>query len=237
MPPLDRVTLVCIPGTLCPPAAYLECTRDLGVEVRTVGWLEDPPPHDLRTVAARVAALVPGPVVLFGHSTGGVVAALAAQVLGERLRGIALCDTGAHMRAHGDVSGVVDRVLTGWGPEFFASFLARSVAREPDEPLRSLLLGYPARIEPEHAAQALRSQQALDVSQALRGLDVPALVVHGLHDVARPVADAERAARLLPDAELHVLDCGHSPPFERPAEVNALLRGLLDRVAQRTNGS
>jgi pimeloyl-ACP methyl ester carboxylesterase len=51
------------------------------------------------------------------------------------------------------------------------------------------------------------------------------------------VADAERATRLLPDAELHVLDCGHSPPFERPAEVNDLLRGLLDRVAQRTNGS
>ena len=76
-----------------------------------------------------------------------------------------------------------------------------------------------------------------DRSEQLRALDVPALVMHGLHDVARPVADAERATRLLPDAELHVLDCGHSPPFERPAEVNDLLRGLLERVAQRTKGS
>jgi pimeloyl-ACP methyl ester carboxylesterase len=222
---------------LCPPAAYEDCTSDLGVDVRTVAWLEDPPPHDLPTVAGRVADLATGPVVLFGHSTGGVVAALAAELIGDRLRGIALCDTGAHMRGHGDVERVVGQLRDVWGPEFFAQFLARSVDSLPPEPLRSLLLDYPARIDPRHAVQALRSQQALDVSATLRRLDVPALVLHGLHDVARPVADAERIARLLPDAQLHVLDCGHSPPFERPAEVRALLRDLLARVNQRTKGS
>jgi pimeloyl-ACP methyl ester carboxylesterase len=55
----------------------------------------------------------------------------------------------------------------------------------------------------------------------LAELSVPTLLVHGADDTLLPATWSERAADLLPESELHVLeDCGHWPPRERPASFN-----------------
>jgi pimeloyl-ACP methyl ester carboxylesterase len=56
-------------------------------------------------------------------------------------------------------------------------------------------------------------------------LDIPTIIFHGTRDAAVPVALATRAAGLIRDSELILLDSGHFLPLNRPAHI---ARELLD---------
>lgn len=77
------------------------------------------------------------------------------------------------------------------------------------------------------AAYAMEERMADvgDLADAYRAFGHPTLVVWGDRDHVAPVDDAERAAALLGDARLEVIDgCGHSPQEERPAALVRLVR-------------
>lgn len=68
-----------------------------------------------------------------------------------------------------------------------------------------------------------------DLRSALRGLDVPAVVVHGTSD-AIPLDSAEAVAELL-GAEFHAIEaCGHVPYVEQPQAFTAALDDFLVRA-------
>jgi NADPH2:quinone reductase len=157
-----------------------------------------------------------GDAVLVGHSTGGVIA-LAAVLAGARPRGLVLIDTGANMHGHGDVEAIITRTLTDWGPAFWRAHIERCVALPLLPPVFEELAAYPARIDPALVSEVLRSQRALDLAPRLPEIDVPCLVIHGLRDAARSLADANLLVAGLPDARLVTLDGGHPPPGELPA--------------------
>ena len=60
----------------------------------------------------------------------------------------------------------------------------------------------------------------------LRGLRCPVLFVHGQHDAVIPAAHSAAAHAATPGSRLVVLDCGHTPQLEMPAEFNALLEQM-----------
>ncbi len=64
--------------------------------------------------------------------------------------------------------------------------------------------------------------------QRLTELRPPTLLVWGRQDAIIPVAHAERAAKLIPNARLVVFEeCGHCPQIERPLAFNDLAREFL----------
>ncbi len=66
------------------------------------------------------------------------------------------------------------------------------------------------------------------VEDRLGEITAPALVVHGTADAAIAVADAERLAAGIPNAELVVVDGGtHATNLTHPAEVNAAITTFL----------
>jgi pimeloyl-ACP methyl ester carboxylesterase len=68
--------------------------------------------------------------------------------------------------------------------------------------------------------------------EVLSRTDVPALVIVGEEDAITPVAEAERMAAALPQAELTVLPgAGHLSALEVPEAFNEAVRTLLARVA------
>jgi proline iminopeptidase len=69
-----------------------------------------------------------------------------------------------------------------------------------------------------------------ELRAGLGRVDVPALVVHGVHD-PRPLAGAEEVASLLPRARLVTLDTGHTPWIEDPAASADVVRAFLCDVA------
>lgn len=72
---------------------------------------------------------------------------------------------------------------------------------------------------------------SLHLRVSLRSISVPTAFVAGKYDVLAGSADMASAAARIPGASYLELPASHFVPLERPDEVHAELRGLLDRVA------
>ncbi|GAA3453985.1 alpha/beta fold hydrolase [Dactylosporangium matsuzakiense] len=220
--------VVAIPGTLCSPAVFRRLSALADVEA--VSWMTEPGPWDLETVADRLAARYDAPVALLGHSTGGAIALTLTARHPGLVAALMLVDTGATMHGHGDVDTILTALASAARPQVQAAVLDRSFAAPLDPPFRAELLDYAAAVPPEAAIEALRSQRDTDLTPFLAGIAVPVTVVHGIHDPVRSTDQARALAAAIPGARLRLLDAGHTPVHEAPAEVAAELRALLARA-------
>ncbi|WP_188316733.1 alpha/beta fold hydrolase [Solihabitans fulvus] len=227
-----QITVLCVPGTMAPPAMFEPLAAALATPVEVAPWLEWPGPHGLDAVAERVATLAErhAPVVLVGHSTGGAIALLAART--PAVVGLVVSNSGANMRGHGDVDAFLERLRDDWGPPVWQALWQRSLHHPIDQCIEDAALAYPATLDPAAVLEVLRSQRDTDLTPLLGQIDVPVLVVHGKWDRARPRDHAEHLVAHLPDAELAVLDAGHSPMVEAPAEFAAAVSGLVARASR-----
>lgn len=228
--------LVALPGTMCSPAVFEPLARALTgqVTVDPFSWLTQPGPWDIPAVAERVAAYIGErwgrPVLVLGHSTGGAIALRLALREPQAVLGLVLVDTGAHMRGHGDVDAILDRIRSGWGEELRAAVLDRSF-RVPLSPrVRAEYLGWAAALSQQAVYDVLASQRDLDLTGDLAGIAQPVIVVHGRHDRARPPEQGRELAQSLPDAEFRLADAGHTPVYETPEVVAAAVRDVLKRA-------
>ncbi|GAA1035333.1 MULTISPECIES: alpha/beta fold hydrolase [Amycolatopsis] len=221
--------VVAVPGTLCSPRIYAPLAAALSDELDAVDWMTAPGPWRIEDIAARIASRIEqhdgGPVTLIGHSTGGCIATVVAATRPDLVSGLLLANTGAHMRGHGDVDRILAAIASAWGPDLHAGVLDRSFAVPLPPDLRAELLGYAARIPAEAALEVLTSQRDLDLTPRLASIRCPVTVLHGIHDRARTLADAQHLVDHLPDSELVTVETGHSPIWEDvPATVAALER-------------
>jgi pimeloyl-ACP methyl ester carboxylesterase len=211
--------------------------------------------EDLHQVLERCAP--DGPVVLGGHSMGGMtimcLAANHASTIGTRVQGVALVDTSA-----GDLRRVprtrAQRLQQRIEPGVIAFALARAKlverlrrlsppsSRTHQKMVRGLLYGADATeaivlrgAEIMHASSVrafVTFYPALGDHEKRDGLAaltrVPVEVLVGEEDKLTPVRHSRQLAEVLPDAVLHVEPrCGHMLPQERPELVAAALRRLL----------
>jgi pimeloyl-ACP methyl ester carboxylesterase len=227
------IPLVALPGTICSPTVFGPTTRLLAGEadVDAVSWMTEPGPWSVPDVADRVASRIEarhgGSAVVVGHSTGGAIAACLADRRPDLVAGLVLVDSGADMRRHGDVDGIIARFRDHWGEEIRRAVVDRSFATAPPPEVHAELLRYAAGVPQQAAVEVLESQRDLDLAPVLPRITCPAAVVHGVHDRARSTAEAEELAALLPASTLHWADCGHTPSFETPAVVAGAVRDVL----------
>lgn len=219
-----------VPGTLCSPAVFGPLARAWPGVVHAVDWMSAPGPWRIEDVASRIAARLSGPVLLVGHSTGGCIALRLAAEHPELVAGLLLANTGAHMRGHGDVDGILTAVSQAWGPELHAAVLDRSFASPLPAEVRAELLAYAARVPQAAALEVLTSQRDLDLTEQLASIRCPARVLHGVHDRARSVADAQYLVDRLPNAFLSTVDTGHTPVYEDVPATVAQLESLAAQV-------
>ena len=232
--------LLALPGTMCSPAVFGPLAAALAghVTVHPLDWLTQPGPWDIPAVAARTAAFIEGqwsrPLLVCGHSTGGAIALQLAISHPGTVAGLLLVDTGAHMKGHGDVDAILERIRTGWGEELCAAVLDRSFQQPPGPADRAELLHWALACDPRAVYDVLASQRDLDLTGDLAGIGQPAMVVHGRHDRARPPEQGRELAAALPHAEFRLAEAGHTPVYETPAFVAAAVRDLLRHHPWRT---
>ncbi|MCM6776174.1 alpha/beta hydrolase [Nocardia sp. CDC159] len=208
-----------------------------------------------RDLAAVVRECAPsGPLVLVGHSMGGMaILAAAAQfptLFAERVRGVALLSTAAAEVASTGVAQLLrNPALDGFRAAVLASPALAQAGRVTARGIITPLLhvsSFHGDVSPTLSrfttamidrtpvatiVKFLKALQLHDESAALPTLEpLPALVLGGVHDLVIPFRNSLALARQLPEADLvRVTDAAHMVHLQYPELVNAALDRLLLR--------
>jgi pimeloyl-ACP methyl ester carboxylesterase len=252
----DGPTLVLSHGWTCsirfwlPLIAELADQRGHGLSDRAPGsgrrdgWYGVPAlAEDLAAVLDAAAAPGPGPVILVGHSMGGMTIMAAGESVPvlSRTRAILLVSTGASDLA----------TTTGLAPGRLGRHLARRMLRGatplgPPTWLSARLLAYGTlgpgsgrALKKENAAIIHacprrtragwgRVLETLDVREGAARLAVPTAVLVGSADRLTPPRHTDRIVALLPQlhSSTRLPGIGHMAPMEKPAAIAALIREL-----------
>lgn len=205
------------------------------------------PPADFDFRAPSYAAIVsafleraaPAPVVILGHSMGGLIALQMALTYPHLVSGLILSNPvvtgnvgpglGAFLRSrlgqHVLHLSQRSRLLARIGQQTFfadARFFRGAALRRNVVDM--------ARAAPEAVAGCLRAVLSTDLSAELPGITVPTLVITGAHDMTVPVTDARLAAQRIPGAHLAIVPrASHLPMDEQPVLFDRLVEGYLAR--------
>lgn len=236
------------------PLLELLSLRFRCLSVDLPGYGKSPPLHNRTTIpsyadllAELIAEVSDGPVVLVGHSMGGMTSitlALRHPALVERMVLIGPTVTGrlstyinlvvspitllerfglgSLLVSAGERTavGITDRVMRP------ASFAERSGITEADyERLRA-----DARSPGQGRVRAACyfAMRDNDLSGKLKDVETPALVIWGAEDNTVPLRDASVIADEWPDADLRILPkAGHWPQFEAPNRTRRLVAAYL----------
>ncbi|MBN1966412.1 MAG: alpha/beta hydrolase [Anaerolineae bacterium] len=236
------------------PLLPLLSERHRCIAVDLPGYGESPPLRGRATIdryVALLAALIrevsDGPVVLVGHSMGGMISvslALQHPELVERL--VLLCPT-----ISGRLSLFINLFLSPFVllQRFFITDRLVSLV-EPlmmsltDHLLRPALFADRTGITEQDyvkiradarkpgrgrvRAECFWAMRAHDLRGKLSGLQPPGLVIWGMEDNTVPLRDASVVAEEWPDADLRIIpNAGHWPQFETPDLTLRYVRAFL----------
>ncbi len=213
---------------------------------------------DLRTVMEDVAP--EGPVLLVGHSLGGMtimaLADLHPELFGDRVVGVTLLASSPGRLAEVTIGApaYTGRILHKLAPGFIGALAKQAElvdrSRKAGSDLGYVLtkrLGFASNVPPNlvrFAAQMLASTPidvvadffpAFDAHDKMSALPVlqrvETLVMVGAQDLLTPEEHSRDIVRTVPGAELVVVpNCGHLIPLEHPGVVNRHLREVAARA-------
>jgi len=224
-------------------AALTDRYRVLRYDVRGHGGSETPSgPYTLEQMAGDLFDLLDALGIAETHfvgvSMGGLIGMTAALTRPSRIKSLVLCDTtacyGPGVRpmwedrirvaeSEGMTAALVDRTMAIWFTEAF-----RTKRPEVVERIAAML----RKSDPRGYAAAIRAIAFVDLSERIRAIICPTLVVVGEQDPGTPPAMARVIHERIPGAELLILPGAmHCAVAE---DADRFLRALLDFIEARS---
>jgi pimeloyl-ACP methyl ester carboxylesterase len=191
----------------------------------------------LPAMARALLAEHEGPLVLVGHSMGGMLALHAHRAAPDRIAALALlsssarADTPELIRLRSDAivefeQGRAEDVLRANAMFAFHPRHAQDRARGDDYVAPILRIGPQQLIAQNRAVMA-----RVDMRPWLAAIACPLLLACGDDDRLTPLEHSREIAQAVPHARLEVVQhAGHLLPWEQPERVNALLLQWLASV-------
>ena len=163
---------------------------------------------------------------------------MAYDCLGDRLRGLVLCDTRSDPdtpEAAQERRAAADNVLAGGPRPLISSMLPKLFSEstfETHSPVIDLTREVILATEPQGIAAAARGMaDRPDSTPRLEEIRCPSLLVVGSHDAITPPEEMRRIAEMIPEARLaEISGAGHMAPLEKPAKVNAAIAEFLESL-------
>lgn len=238
----NKLTTIFLPGLLCDAAVWpaqraaFEDRSDC--RIADYGMLDSLP-----GMAASVLEDAPREFLLVAHSMGGRVALEMLRLAQDRIKGLALLDTGYQARDPGAAGEretnsrmALVALARQSGMRAMGAQWARGMVhpdRLGDAPLMETILDMIERKSLSVFEAQVRALLARpDAGPLLPLIRCPTLLLCGREDTWSPPARHEEMARLIPGARLVLVDdCGHMSTLERSGEVNAALLAWLAQIA------
>lgn len=207
------------------------------------GYGESPvvEPYGLEQVSAALKRLVEAlggePVVLVGHSMGGLVAQETYARHPELVKALVLCFTSPAF-AGGDSEFTKQFIAARIAPLDQGQSMADIAARlmptmrgsRSDPSGLALARKIMSGVRPDTYRKAVQFLTTFDRRKDLADIKVPTLLIAGSDDRTAPPKVMEKMAQKIPGAECLLLEgCGHLGPMDQPDEFNAALLGFLRR--------
>ena len=190
-----------------------------------------------RALETAIDSLQAGPVVLVGHSMGGMIAQEAYASFPCKIRALALTFTTAAFGGSGSDfarSFIEARI----GPldlgrsmmEIASGLMPRMHGGAADPSGLALAARVMATVPPQTYRNAVAMLTTFERRAQLPKIDVPTLLLAGGDDLVAPAAVMERIAQKIPGAEYVCLPgCGHLGPMDQPQAFNEALLAFLGR--------
>ncbi len=192
-------------------------------------------PYDLEQVCAALARLVDSlggePVVLVGHSMGGLIAQEAYVRHPRLVKALALCFTSPAF-AGGNSDFTKQFIAARIGPLDEGRTMADIAAKliptmGSNSKLAEQIM---AAVPPDTYRKAVHLLTTFDRRKELADIKVPTLLVAGSEDRTAPPAVMEKMAGKIPGADYVLLEgCGHLGPMDQPDAFNAALLAFLKK--------
>ena len=196
-------------------------------------------PYDLEQVSAALKRLIEAlggePVVLVGHSMGGMVAQEAYARFPELIKGMVLGFTSAAFGGGSTefVRQFVDARLKPLDQgqtmaQVAAELMPKMRGAKSDPQGLAHAQGIMSAIAPETYRKAVRLLTTFDRKANLGNINVPTLLVAGSDDRTAPPPVMERMHKAIPGSQYVVLaGCGHLGPMDQPEAFNSVLQAFL----------
>jgi len=190
------------------------------------------PPVTVPRLAAALDDESLGPVVVIGHSLGGMIAQDLALLAPERVRGLVLCNTipGVTEGAREFNPALAALAETDGSAAVADALLPAMLGPKPlegTERARERFLADMTAADPASLAAAFRAVVTFDARDRLPSLDVPALVIGGQYEGND--ADQQELADLLGAECVFLPDTSHLAPAESPTAFAAQVMSFLSR--------
>lgn len=241
---MSKEALVLLPGLLCDEAVWPDQVAGLAHRadsfVPDYGLL-----NSISEMARFVLASAPAEVFnLAGHSMGGRVALEVVRQAPQRVRRLALLDTGYEPCASGEAGAqekakryaLLERARSAGMREMGKLWAPGMVhPSQLGTPLFEAILDMIERSTPEQfEAQITALLARPDAEPVLRSMHCPTWLICGHDDAWSPYARHEAMHAMVPAqwSRLEgIADCGHMSTMEKPAEMTALLDAWLNTPA------
>ena len=223
--------LYLLPGLLCDQHVWTHQLAHLPGEKRVADFRGF---NSLTGMAQSILDDAPAQFSVAGHSMGGRVALEIMRIAPERVKKLALLDTGVHPLAPGETERrqILVRLALAKGMKSLArQWLPPMVHpdRKNDAELMAPLYAMVERMTPEiYKGQINALLHRHDMRPVLSTITCPTLVATGRQDGWSPVEQHQEIADGIKGAKLVVWeDCGHMATVERPEQVTASLLSLF----------
>ena len=236
IPDPQKPVLLCIAGNLCDPEVAFERIAPPGdFQKVNVHYLEGDGPWDVESLGCELAELLlklsPAPVVLAGYSAGGVLCISAAAKAPERIAGLVLSNTGPCSKGHGAPLFAQELKEHFYDEDYIRHFLSSCFYNPISKETEDRLWNYTRTVSPQAAYEVSMSLRQEDYREGLKRYCGPAAVIHGQLDTRRKMDSVEMICECLPQAQVTLLQTGHTPMWEDAAGYQDALNLLLEKVS------
>ena len=237
---MTALPLLLVPGLMCDHAVWEPLLPRLGYR-RACTVVNHGSADSLKQMARQMLDAAPAQILLAGHSMGARVVLEALRQAPDRIRGVALLDTGYLPKFPGATGEEESRkrfALLKVAREQGVGVMARAwvmgmvnrARLDDDELIERIISMFERKSADIFACQIKSLLDRPDGSDVLRAITVPTLVMCGRQDMWSPITQHKAMQALAPCSELEVIeDAGHMAPMERPDEVAHAIERWLAR--------